>query len=113
MGFESRQSAGQQGPATGSRWARSVGTAAQQVSLMLDLAFGRKGFRATSRVAQIIPLEGRTCRFMKYHLRAPQPVTGCRGGRETPLAAEESRQASCFLRYTADSDRVGSAALAW
>jgi hypothetical protein len=72
-----------------------------------------EGSHATSRVAQGLPLVGRTRRFMKYHLQAPQPVTGCRGGREAPLAAEEFRPDACFPRYKADSDRVGRVALAW
>src|SRR6266851_2356576 len=64
--------------------------------------------------AQAFPLEGgRTRRFMKYHLRPPQTVTGCRGGREAPPAAKESQPAACVLRYKADSDRVGWVVLAW
>ena len=88
--------------------------AAQQMGLMPDLAFGRKGFHATSRVAQALLREGgRTPRFMKYHLQVSQPVTGCRGGREALPAAEESQPAACVPRYKADSGRVGWFALAW
>jgi hypothetical protein len=53
---------------------------------------------------------GRTRRFMRYRSEVPRPESGRKSGREPRPAAEESRPAACFLRYTADSDRVGSAA---
>ena len=93
-------------------WAWSVGTAARQVCSMPILALGRRGSHATSRVAQASPRKGgRTRRFMRYRSEVPQSESG--SGREPRPAAEEARPAACFLGYTADSDRVGSAAVAW
>src|ERR1700732_733879 len=81
---------------------------------MHQLAARHEGSHATSQVAQALLREGgRMRRFMNYHLQVPQPVTGCRGGREAPPAAEESQPAACVPRYKADSDRVGWVALAW
>jgi len=78
--------------------------AAQQMGLMPDLAFGRKGYHATSRVAQALPREGgRARRFMKYHLQAPQPESGRRNGRKTRPGAKNLNRphASLVTKRTA------------
>ena len=114
MAFESRYS---KVPQARPKFRLGLGALAwlrSSMGLMPDLAFGRKGFHATSRVAQALPREGgRARRFMKYHLQAPQPESGRRNGRKTRHGAKESQSAACVPRDKADSGRVGWVALAW